>query len=144
VEAAQSAVSSPLLDLSMHGARGVLFNITGSNDLKLTEINQAAEVIRSAADPDANIIFGAVIDEALSDEVKITVIATGFEPRGRPRAEGRAREGLPPPPGTDRSGLGSRGSLREEDLDLPPGLRNPPGSRSPQEGLPPPPDWMRG
>jgi len=80
VEAAAQAMASPLLDLSMHGARGVLFNITGGTDLTLTEINRAADVVRGAADPDANIIFGAVIDEAMEGEVRIMVIATGFEP----------------------------------------------------------------
>ena len=78
-EAAQLAMASPLLDLSMQGARGVLFNVTGAKDLTLDEINRAADIIRRAADPDANIIFGAVIDESLGAEVRITVIATGFE-----------------------------------------------------------------
>jgi cell division protein FtsZ len=82
VEAAQAAVSSPLLEVSISGAKGVLFNIAGS-DYTLYEVNQAAEVIRAAADPDANIIFGAVIDERLQDEIQITVIATGFEGRGQ-------------------------------------------------------------
>ena len=80
VVAAESAMASPLLDLSMQGARGVLFNITGGNDLTLSEINRAADVVRAAADPDANIIFGAVIDDAMEGEVRITVIATGFDP----------------------------------------------------------------
>jgi len=78
-EAAQLAMASPLLDLSMQGARGVLFNVTGAKDLTLDEINRAADIVRRAADPDANIIFGAVIDESLGNEVRITVIATGFE-----------------------------------------------------------------
>jgi len=78
-EAARMAISSPLLDISMEGAKGVLFNITGGNDLTLLEINEAAEVIARAADPEANIIFGAVIDPTMQNEVKITVIATGFE-----------------------------------------------------------------
>ncbi|MEW6776629.1 MAG: cell division protein FtsZ [Bdellovibrionota bacterium] len=80
VEAAQKAVSSPLLeDVSIHGAKGVLINVTGPADLTLDEVNDAATFIQSAADPEANIIFGSVIDEALEDEVRITVIATGFE-----------------------------------------------------------------
>jgi cell division protein FtsZ len=79
-DAARMAISSPLLDVSMEGARGVLLNITGGNDLALTEINEAADVVASAADPEANIIFGAVIDERLENEIKITVIATGFDP----------------------------------------------------------------
>jgi cell division protein FtsZ len=79
-DAAQAAISSPLLEVSISGAKGVLFNIAGS-DYTLHEVNQAAKVIQEAADPDANIIFGAVIDERLGDEIQITVIATGFEGR---------------------------------------------------------------
>lgn len=77
--AARAAVSSPLLDLSIEGARGVLFNIAGGNDLTMFEVDEAAKIISSAADPDANVIFGAVIKEDLTDQVKITVIATGFD-----------------------------------------------------------------
>ncbi len=77
--AARAAVSSPLLDLSIEGARGVLFNIAGGNDLTMFEVDEAARVISSAADPDANVIFGSVIKPELSDQVKITVIATGFD-----------------------------------------------------------------
>jgi cell division protein FtsZ len=79
VEAARAAVSSPLLEASVEGARGILLNITGGNDLGLFEINEAAEIISSAADADCNIIFGAVIDPSLGDEVRVTVIATGFD-----------------------------------------------------------------
>ena len=79
VEAAQKAISSPLLeDISIHGARGVLINITGSHDLSLHEVNEAATLIQEEAHEDANIIFGAVIDEQMGDEIRITVIATGF------------------------------------------------------------------
>ncbi len=81
-EAARAAVASPLLETSIEGAHGVLLNITGDADLGLFEVNEAAEIITQAADPDANIIFGAVIDESLEDEVHITVIATGFEHHG--------------------------------------------------------------
>lgn len=77
--AARAAVSSPLLDLSIEGARGVLFNIAGGNDLTMFEVDEAARIISSAADPDANIIFGAVVKDDLSDQVRITVIATGFD-----------------------------------------------------------------
>ncbi|MFC1624987.1 cell division protein FtsZ [Patescibacteria group bacterium] len=77
--AARAAVSSPLLDLSIEGARGVLFNISGGNDLTMYEVDEAAKIISAAADPDANIIFGAVIREDLSDQLRITVIATGFD-----------------------------------------------------------------
>ncbi|MEO1519602.1 MAG: cell division protein FtsZ [Cyanobacteria bacterium J06633_2] len=79
-EAAVAAISSPLLESSIDGAQGVVFNITGSSDLTLHEVNAAAEIIYEAVDPNANIIFGAVIDERLQGEVNITVIATGFTP----------------------------------------------------------------
>jgi len=91
VEAARAAISSPLLEASIEGARGILLNITGGPDLGLFEINEAAEIISSAADADCNIIFGAVIDGGLADEVRVTVIATGFdhtpEQRQRPPAQ---------------------------------------------------------
>ena len=84
VEAARAAIDSPLLELSIDGAKGILFNITGGPDLSMYEIDEAAKLITEAADPDANIIFGSIIDEALAGEVKITVIATGFDgPRER-------------------------------------------------------------
>lgn len=77
--AARQAISSPLLEISMEGARGVLFNITGGPDLTMSEVDEASKIIASSADTDANIIFGATIDEALHDQIKITVIATGFD-----------------------------------------------------------------
>ena len=77
--AARSAVASPLLEISMDGARGVLFNIIGGPDITMSEVDEAAKIIASAADPDANIIFGATIDETMHDQIKITVIATGFD-----------------------------------------------------------------
>ncbi len=79
VEAAKQAIHSPMLETSIEGSKGVLLNITGGSNLGLFEVNEAAEIVAEAADPDANIIFGAVIDEALKDELRITVIATGFE-----------------------------------------------------------------
>jgi len=79
VTAAQQAIESPLLEVSIDGARGILFNIIGGNDLSMHEINTAAETITNAADPDANIIFGATIDDKLDGEVIITVVATGFD-----------------------------------------------------------------
>ncbi len=78
VDAARQAVHSPLLDTSINGLKGVLFNVTGGPDMGLHEVNEAAEIISESADEDANIIFGAVIDESLKDEIRITVIATGF------------------------------------------------------------------
>ncbi|OGH23463.1 MAG: cell division protein FtsZ [Candidatus Levybacteria bacterium RIFCSPHIGHO2_01_FULL_41_15] len=77
--AARSAIASPLLEISMDGARGVLFNITGGPDITMSEVDEAAKIIASAADSDANIIFGATIDETMHDTIKITVIATGFD-----------------------------------------------------------------
>lgn len=86
-EAAKQAISSPLLETSIIGATGVLLNVTGGQDLGLLEINEAAEIVQDAADPDANIIFGAVIDENLKDEIRITVIATGFQNSKTPTME---------------------------------------------------------
>jgi cell division protein FtsZ len=77
-EAAQQAISNPLLDVSIEGATGVLFNITGGSDLRLSELHHAAEVIQRVVDPDANIIFGMVTDHKMENEIKLTVIATGF------------------------------------------------------------------
>jgi cell division protein FtsZ len=87
-DAARMAISSPLLDISMEGAKGVLLNITGGPDLALTEISEAADVVAQAADPEASIIFGAVIDEKIENEVRITVIATGFDVTERQRTPG--------------------------------------------------------
>ena len=78
IKAAQNAINSPLIEESIDGATGILLNISGGPDLKLFEINEAAEIIRNASSPDANIIFGSVIDEAMNDKLKVTIIATGF------------------------------------------------------------------
>ena len=88
LEAAKMAIDSPLLELSIDGAKGILFNITGGPDMSMYEIDEAARIITEAADPDANIIFGAVIDEAMQGEVKITVIATGFDENYAQRRKG--------------------------------------------------------
>jgi len=79
-EAAKAAVESPLLEMAVDGAKGILFNITGGNDLSMFEVDEAAKIITEAADPEANIIFGAVINDSYTGEMKITVVATGFEP----------------------------------------------------------------
>ncbi len=84
-EAAEKAISSELLDITIDGARGILFNVTGGPDLTLFEVNQAAAIIKETAHPDVNLIFGAVIDPSMGDELRITVIATGFERTGIPR-----------------------------------------------------------
>lgn len=78
IKAAQMAINSPLIEASIEGAKGILLNISGGPDLKLFEVNEAAEVIRNASSHDANIIFGAVIDENMKDKIKVTIIATGF------------------------------------------------------------------
>ena len=83
--AAEAAISSQLLDITIDGARGVLFNVTGGSNLTLFEVNQAAAIIRETAHPDVNLIFGAVIDPEMGDEIRVTVIATGFERSGVPR-----------------------------------------------------------
>jgi cell division protein FtsZ len=103
IEAAEHAVASPLLETSMEGARSILLSITGGANLSLWEVNEAAKAVAEAAHPDANIIFGAMLDEKLSDEVWVTVIATGYRdgrrPRERPLADGEAaqRERVAPP-----------------------------------------------
>ena len=101
-EAARTAVSSPLLESSIEGATGILLNISGPPDLGLFEVNEAAEVVTGAADQNANVICGAVIDENLKDEVRVTVIATGFgaQRRRRGRAASTAEGGAAPSPGT--------------------------------------------
>lgn len=83
VEAAKEAINSNLLDMSIDGARGIVFTVTGGPDLSMTEVSEAAKVITSAADEDAKIIFGAVIDEKMKDQIKITVVATGFDGHGK-------------------------------------------------------------
>ena len=129
-EAATAAISSPLLEQSVEGAMGILLNITGGNDLGLFEVNEAAEIIQSAADQNSNIIFGAVVDDSLGDEVRVTVIATGFDKPGGSgstrvfdlesprRAEPRRRD--------IRMDDRQRSSLEipDEDIDIPAFLRD--------------------
>src|SRR5216117_698484 len=124
-EAARAAVSSPLLEQSIEGATGILLNITGGPDLGLFEVNEAAEVVTSAADQNANVIFGAVIDEALGDEVRVTVIATGFGPvrqRRRRRTEEPAEEGAQAE--GQREVPAERFEVSEEILEVPSFLRD--------------------
>jgi cell division protein FtsZ len=115
-EAARAAVSSPLLETSIEGATGILLNITGGPEIGLFEVNEAAEVVTSAADQNANVIFGAVIDDALGDEVRVTVIATGFGPSRRRRRRDEALEA--PVPAT--TGF----EMPDEALDVPAFLRD--------------------
>src|ERR1700710_1288197 len=89
-EAARAAISSPLLEASVEGAKGMLLNITGTSDLGLLEVDEAAKIVQGAADQNANIIFGAVVDDAMGEHVRVTVIATGFE-RGAPTVTRRER-----------------------------------------------------
>jgi cell division protein FtsZ len=119
-EAATASISSPLLESSIDGARGVVFNITGGTDLTLHEVNAAAEIIYEVVDPNANIIFGAVIDERLQGEIRITVIATGFSgephPRQTTKPSGLKRPvsssgTVPPPPSPIDPNKGKPGGL---------------------------------
>src|SRR6266566_2451144 len=120
-EAARIAVSSPLLEASIEGATGILLNITGGSDIGLFEVNEAAEVVTGAADQNANVIFGAVIDDSHSEEVQVTVIATGFGGRGGRRARRReSTQEAPLPAATSASeSFDSR-----EVLDVPSFLRD--------------------
>jgi cell division protein FtsZ len=120
VNAARSAISSPLLEASIEGARGILLNVSGPSDLGLFEVNEAAEIIAQAAHPDANIIFGAVIDDALGDEVRLTVIAAGFD-----RYEGERRTDAPLGLRDEDDAFGGTDSddLGDDDFDVPEFLR---------------------
>jgi cell division protein FtsZ len=130
-EAAKSAISSPLLEESVNGATGILLNITGPRDLGLFEVNEAAEIIHSAADANANIIFGAVIDENLEDEVRVTLIATGFDGDTARGGWGSTREPLRedarrrPADRSPRMGDRERSNLEisDDEIDIPPFLR---------------------
>lgn len=124
-EAAKKAIQSPLLETSIDGARGVIMNITGGSNLSLYEVNEAAEIVISASDPEVNVIFGAIIDDSLKEEIKVTVIATGFEHKApsvssirRPAAGQDQAETKAPnlrPFGSQPSG---------DQLDIPTFLRN--------------------
>ena len=126
--AARMAISSPLLEISIDGAKGVLFNITGGNDLTMNEVDEAAKLIAAAVDDQANIIFGATIDEQMVDQVKITVIATGFDEAKRRLQELTAKPELPEfkqeengavtPPSTEE-----QIQDEEDELDIPAYLR---------------------
>jgi cell division protein FtsZ len=125
-DAAKTAITSPLIEESIKGATGMLLNITGPEDLGLFEVNEAAQLVQAEADDSANIIFGAVVDQSMRDEVRVTVIATGFEgfellarspQRVRRRYEGRPRVSAED---TDLRGL----RVEDEDIDVPPFLRD--------------------
>ena len=120
-EAARTAVSSPLLEASIEGATGILLNITGGPDIGLFEVNEAAEVVTGAADQNANVIFGAVIDDSLGGEVQVTVIATGFGGQGRRRRR-REAEREPPIPAAAAPTEGF--DVSHDVLDVPSFLRD--------------------
>lgn len=137
--AAEMAISSQLLDITIDGARGILFNVTGGPDLTLFEVNQAAAIIKETAHPDVNLIFGAVIDQNLQDEVRITVIATGFERTGvprhlletpKPRSEPMQVASTRPPEMKEQPVAAKQvvdfqpRTFNTEDLDIPTFLRN--------------------
>ncbi len=113
-EAAKQAIASPLLEDSVEGATGILLNITGGRELGLFEVNEAAEIVQQAADGDANIIFGAVIDEDMGDEIRVTVIATGFD---KTRAARQAASSQPASRGSDRGGDRGRDDRGRDDRD---------------------------
>lgn len=119
VAAAEMAISSPLLEASIDGARGVLLSISGGSDLGLFEINESAQLVSEAAHPEANIIFGAVIDDALGDEVRVTVIAAGFD------------GGQPPPKGSRDKVLGAYGAREETPATGPARVGNQPEAPRP-------------
>jgi cell division protein FtsZ len=118
-EAARTAVSSPLLEASIEGATGILLNVTGGSDIGLFEVNEAAEVVTGAADQNANVIFGAVIDDSLGQDVQVTVIATGFGGQSGRRRRREATPLEPPIPAGAAEGF----DVSREVLDVPSFLR---------------------
>ena len=127
VEAAKKAISSPLMEQSIEGATGMLLNVTGSEDLNLFEVNEAAELVVDAADKNANIIFGTVIDPTMGDEVRVTVIATGFEGfetlARKPDSGARALAAGAAQRRSATASAATSGS-RDDDIDVPPFLRD--------------------
>lgn len=123
VDAARNAISSPLLEQSVEGARGILLNMTGSGDIGLFEVNEAAEIIESAAAADSNIIFGSVIDDGMADQVRVTVIATGFDQRPTyPRTGSGSQARFSPRPDGQHDGRSERDDRpapQTDDLDIP-------------------------
>ncbi len=149
MEAAKKAIMSPLLETSIEGARGIIMNITGGSNLSLFEVNEAAEIVISASDPEVNMIFGASIDDSMKDEIKVTVIATGFEHRPQSRLAGNrvspsqhsphsthsshaqssapeTHESRPASGGGNLRPFGSNNNMSGDQLDIPAFLRNRP------------------
>ncbi|WP_442913927.1 cell division protein FtsZ [Kribbella sp. NBC_00482] len=138
VAAAEAAISSPLLEASIEGAHGVLLSIAGGSDLGLFEINEAAQLVSESAHSDANIIFGAVIDDALGDEVRVTVIAAGFDggmPKRREQAMNQARPQSSRPP-TQNYSAPMSGSPAPGQQSGQPGTGQPPAQPAPQQPAP--------
>lgn len=126
-EAAKKAIMSPLLETSIEGARGVIMNITGGSNLSLFEVNEAVEMVTTAADPEVNMIFGAIIDENLNDDIKVTVIATGFEGRkpdsSKPSSASRGGSTEKDPRLSNLKPFGNNQDSGDQ-LDIPTFLRN--------------------
>ena len=122
IDAAEMAISSPLLEQTIDGAKGVLFNITGGSDLSINEIEQASQTISSVVDPDANIIFGTVTDERLNNEMRITLIGTGF-PTLNGSYKSEKTESNRPSINRSNTSQESSNSNNQNDLDIPPFLR---------------------
>ena len=118
VEAAKAAISSPLLEASIEGATGIILNITGGTDLGLFEVNEAAEIVHDAAQQDANLIFGAVVDEQFGERVSVTVIATGFDERMANQQRRTERPVFEPREQEEELPVGD-----SDDLDIPAFLR---------------------
>jgi cell division protein FtsZ len=134
-KAAELAINSSLLDVTIDGARGILFNITGGSDMTLFEINEAAAIIKESAHPDVNLIFGAQVDESMGDEVRITVIATGFEQSRAERRINSERPQVQQPPV-------QRQQPRETQSVERPQVQQQPPAQRPQATQPPPPPQM--
>jgi cell division protein FtsZ len=122
VEAARMAISSPLLEQTLDGATGILLNVTGGTDLGLAEVDEAAEVVRSAADSNANVIFGAAIDESMGDEVRVTAIATGFGARPTRRRRVEAPVAAAATASSERPAF-TAPSVSDVEIDIPSFLR---------------------
>lgn len=134
-EAAKKAISSPLLETSINGAKGVLMNITGGSNLSLYEVNEAADIVATASDPEVNMIFGSVINEDLKEEIVVTVIATGFDEKENRPSSGTGRQRMQAPnssvtgPTTHREDPSTRrqpqaNEEEQDELDIPTFLRN--------------------
>jgi cell division protein FtsZ len=118
VDAAKSAINSPLLETSIDGAKGIVFTVTGGASLSMNEVNEAAKVVTESADPNAVIIFGAVIDPTMKDEIKVTVVATGFDDNGVPEKNVFA-SGV-----SGKKDFFKKEENKYEDLDIPVAFRN--------------------